>query len=211
MSKSIKFKNNNYLDSTSIVHKKKPLSQILSEPVYIEHSSTDSFTGIRKQRIIDNVKYIATLGVGGDKTSAIEIINEDTGEVLGRLGVCIDGTIINWKTNKQLVEAPSIITNTNGTAIKYNDGTLICYGEVASNSNLTAWGNLFGYDDNTVRNFPQAFTSKPKIVVTNVGSSASLISRTVVTATAITQIAYCRPTQMNSTYYFNYVAIGRWK
>jgi len=47
MSKSIKFKNNNYLDSSSIVHNKKTLKHIFENLYYIDISTDVLLTGIQ--------------------------------------------------------------------------------------------------------------------------------------------------------------------
>ena len=48
MSKSIKFRNNTYLDSSSIVHNKEPLNEIINTP--IKTSAMNTYYAKKNQR-----------------------------------------------------------------------------------------------------------------------------------------------------------------
>lgn len=90
MSKSLKFSENNYLDSTSIVHKKELLS------------------------------------------------------------------------NKVIYDSGS---NLNGSWIRYEDGTMICYKTITGTIDITtAWGSLYTSLDLQLGDLPQTFTSLPVII-----------------------------------------------
>lgn len=97
--------------------------------------------------------------------------------------------------------------------VRFYDGTQICYGAIEVPPNFQAWGVLYSTDDSTVRNFPKAFKSAPKLILTNTDEVACFIIRGLANANAIVGVSVARPTIPDSTYTFkiDYVAIGKWK
>jgi hypothetical protein len=118
-------------------------------------------------------------------------------------------------TNVGVVESGS---NSNGSYIKYSDGTMICYKIVTGTTNIsTAWGN--GYTsgaDNSIYlgNFAAEFISKPIVNVTlERGSSncwlASNINVGTISAGIVSLLRFTMAT--NVAYTLNVIAIGKWK
>lgn len=104
------------------------------------------------------------------------------------------------------------VTGTNGTAIKFPDGTMIVHGYLyIEGFSFKQWGVLYSADLDTNISFPVAFVDTPHITMTNIGSSAASIIRCIANKTAITQISLSRGTELNGGFSFNYTAIGRWK
>ena len=68
----------------------------------LRFENTDNYNAIRKSRIISGQEYELTLGIGGNKSARIELVN--AGTVVGAIEVRDDGTIYNSKTNKKLAE-----------------------------------------------------------------------------------------------------------
>ena len=73
---------------------------VMTAPLRFEN--TDNYNAIRKSRIISGQEYELTLGIGGNKSARIELVN--AGTVVGAIEVRDNGTIYNSKTNKQLIE-----------------------------------------------------------------------------------------------------------
>ncbi len=117
--------------------------------------------------------------------------------------------------NVGIVESGS---NSNGSYIKYSDGTMICYKKVTGTTNISStWGN--GYTsgaDNSISlgNFPAEFISKPIVNVTlERGSSncwlASNINVGTISAGIVSLLRFTSAT--NVAYTLNVIAIGKWK
>ena len=105
------------------------------------------------------------------------------------------------------------ITNSNGTAIKFEDGTMICYETISKIVSLTDyWGQLKkGLISIT---FPQKFIS---ISLVNVGlidaeKFAQLsISADSINTSGFTAILFKPNAATNTGIKFGYTAIGTWK
>lgn len=91
----------------------------MNGPLSIVNKNT--FEGVQKTRTVNNVDYTATFGVGSDGSASIEIHNNVTSGILGRIDVNIDGKIKNYKTNKYLAEQSAWQTAT--TNSNYCKGT----------------------------------------------------------------------------------------
>ena len=105
------------------------------------------------------------------------------------------------------------ITNSNGTAIKYLDGTMICYGSFNVNKPWDTWGSMYAIDATDVATFAQEFYSAPNVSVTSQNTSTACWIATIYADTSkISKITYVRPTSASqSSMGFSYIAIGRWK
>jgi hypothetical protein len=102
-------------------------------------------------------------------------------------------------------------SNSNGTYIKFGDGTLICHGSITTaaltsvnDSNIGTYGWSFCYIGNTTT-FPAAFIAPP-VVVGNVETGIS--NAQSITTTQFNFVAYAHSSLARSAYY---MAIGRWK
>ena len=109
------------------------------------------------------------------------------------------------------------ITNSNGTAIKYPDGTLICTNKIENQSYeiTTAWGAIFETANTSTTGsttFPVAFVSKPALTATQIGNlSGGMLNDLYYDNTKITRVNFRRPTSATAVLSYSYIAIGRWK
>lgn len=107
-----------------------------------------------------------------------------------------------------------VIQNQNGTAIKYNDGRLECYGLVnATDLPNNMWGPFYSKDKNIT--FPVEFIEKPTVVANAYGNSGmyfcGLGSDSSLTTTGCTIRLMSVQTIQATEYWFTYRAVGRWK
>ena len=107
-----------------------------------------------------------------------------------------------------------VIQNQNGTAIKYNDGRLECYGLVnATDLPNNTWGPFYSKDKNIT--FPVEFIEKPTVVANAYGNSGmyfcGLGSDSSLTTTGCTIRLMSVQTIQATEYWFTYRAVGRWK
>lgn len=114
---------------------------------------------------------------------------------------------------------PEIVTNTNGTAIKYDNGLMICYKELMLTMAVnSAWGSVYESGNISLGNFPVAFISPPIVSVTNAAKTGDGINGgwveyiQSVSTTSCGTITMIRPSSANSaTFKLNIIAIGMWK
>ena len=99
------------------------------------------------------------------------------------------------------------ITNDNGTAIKFEDGTMICYGSITTQNNSYVSFN-----------FPKAFISIPSLTLTCVTSDDTFVKVAVAKNLEKTGVAvacmYARLGQSFEAFgeeFVKYIAIGNWK
>ena len=106
--------------------------------------------------------------------------------------------------------------NSNGSYIKFADGTMICYGKITKTliANMQL-GPLYYADNTDVNTFPQAFISTPCITMsaeTNSGGYGHFVYAINSTKNAITKYTVIRPAStISASYITSYTAIGRWK
>lgn len=121
---------------------------------------------------------------------------------------------IQASTFSQQIET---ITNSNGTAIKYPDGTLICTNKIENQSYpiTQAWGSIFETPNTSTAGattFPVAFVSKPALTASQIGNlSGGMLNDLYYDNTKITRVNFRRPTSATSSLSYSYIAIGRWK
>lgn len=110
------------------------------------------------------------------------------------------------KENEELKKKNTIeaITNANGTAIKFSDGTMICY------ALSIKCGKEEPYTEVT---YPVAFIQRPSISLTNIYMNTKNILWTVGDANSNAFRAYKKTVDNAIEYdgYASYIAIGRWK
>lgn len=69
-------------------------------------------------------------------------------------------------TTEELVSIVEKGSNSNGSYIKYSDGTMICYGNPSGTSNNADWWSFCNRtDENIVINFPHKFKEIPNVTV----------------------------------------------
>ena len=103
------------------------------------------------------------------------------------------------------------VTNSNGTAIKYPDGTMICHSRINITKNIDApYGS--SYYGSAWITLPQNFISIPAITVT-------IYHSTDIVTTALYEVhnenfgifLQCAKSKSSTPITINYIAIGRWK
>lgn len=106
------------------------------------------------------------------------------------------------------------ITNENGTAIKYPNGTMICTNQliITTQSNAPVGASYYSFID-VLKPFPHAFIEKPRISVDNVGDYWAVAGTAQANTNYITAMGLITftPDPEPRTYVFDYIAIGRWK
>ena len=109
-------------------------------------------------------------------------------------------------------------SNSNGSWIKYADGTMICTRSIEKQMPCNkSWGTLFYGYDSDVYNFAQEFITPPLLYLfayQRLDSSFWLSNyyNTIITTTGFYNYAIMRPTSAdNVAYTLNVLAIGRWK
>lgn len=108
------------------------------------------------------------------------------------------------------------ISGTNGTALKFPDGTLICYGRrVLETVAITnQWGSVFASNSVAGFTYPVPFTDIP--VLTMSGNSQNMnfwimeIGTGSNTETPVIQLLRGTSSTINNGT-INYIAVGRWK
>lgn len=104
------------------------------------------------------------------------------------------------------------IKNSNGTAVLFDDGTMICYGNVYStNISWSTWGSI--YSSTMSYTFPLGFVTFPVVICSvagGVGTGNGWTGRPSHTTTGGTVEIY-RSTTYGNTMSIDYIAIGNWK
>lgn len=104
-------------------------------------------------------------------------------------------------------------SNDNGSWIKYDDGTMICWKKLNGNININiAWGSLY-YNEVELGNSPLSFIENPTISYNLTGENCFVCGTSKITSmTDLGRVTLVRPTQLNNMpYTINVIAIGRWK
>ena len=105
--------------------------------------------------------------------------------------------------------------NDNGKWIKYNDGTMICWG-YRSFSNLSiqnAWGALYETaSEHNLGDFPQTFINTPELFTNTRNGSTIFTERLLPTRSSLGSTwFYCPVSRTNESFIMSYFAIGKWK
>ena len=105
-------------------------------------------------------------------------------------------------------------SNSNGTWVKWMDGTMICYKHINFGDVVitTAWGSFYETaSDYSCGNYPQAFVETPCISIMPI-NTCFVEKRANTTATSWGSFWACRPAQYDSfSLVVDCIAIGRWK
>lgn len=172
-------------------------------------NNLNQFDGVKKIRKIDEDNYSITVAIGADKAGKVQY--QKNGTTVNGLKLNEDGTIYNDKTGNQLVEVEKV-TGTNGTAIKYSDGTMICYGAITQTINIsTSYEGAYFAGINDV-SFPVSFNSNPTISVT-LFQNNTLLSATIssIHTDKFSTYVWKSQSKNNVSVTLHYQAIGRWK
>ena len=105
-------------------------------------------------------------------------------------------------------------SNSNGSWIKYSDGTMICYQSFTCNVNYsTKYGSgYYAEITDEIKSFPVSFIETPKVSIgltTNYGIGCAL--RDTNTEKCATNIFVYTFASRTDTITLNIIAIGRWK
>ncbi len=105
-------------------------------------------------------------------------------------------------------------SDSNGTYIKYKDGTMICTMRYSTSVAIsTAWGGMYRSDIITMPNYPVAFTSLSSIQYSTTGSNSALVVNwSAGNLTKPDNVALLRGVSATSQeYIINVTTIGKWK
>ena len=144
-----------------------------------------------KSAVIDDGKVPTGLSVWTEYTNRVDFL-------AATIGKC------------PIVESGS---NSDGSYVKYYDGTMICYKTVTDSVAMTtAWGNLY---EGTMQlgDWPEEFISTPNVNVTNVSSTGAMIECFDIapTATSAGTVYFARAISYTSDVTVNVLGIGKWK
>lgn len=105
-----------------------------------------------------------------------------------------------------------IVTNDNGTAIKYDNGIMICYGSVSGTStNSSFYSYLYRLAENLIINLPETFSEAPIVNLTPAYTSS--VFACPINSISTTQVKFTpiKASNTGTTYTVYYTAIGKWK
>ena len=166
--------------------------------------------------------------------TVLPIVNGGTGanDVAGarqNLGIYVannittteEGFILDARQGKAindiLLNTPLIVSNSNGTGYKFNNGLLICEKSVSKSVSCTsAWGSMYESTSSIeFGSWPVAFSNYPTVIANTVRSSGELacaveMVRDYSTTSAGNALVY-RPTSASGTARVHIVGIGLWK
>lgn len=103
------------------------------------------------------------------------------------------------------------IENDNGTAIKFDDGTMICYGFIQQTFTASDLYNFCNRTSKITINFPLSFIQKPIVTISSRSFGIFGINLSVPTTSYIEFYGYLPKEYNVTTIMVNYIAIGRWK
>ena len=146
---------------------------------------------------------------GGSGTKEVGYVDE---ELEGTEKILIeDGDFDGVPVNE--VVTMETITNDNGTAIKFSDGTMICYKDISGVVNISNASGSGYYGTLSVDSlFPQEFVEIPIISTGLRNTEWVMASSVTATATQITKIIILSlKSDGSKNVHVNVIAIGKWK
>lgn len=132
---------------------------------------------------------------------------------LANLNTPVKDNLVN-AINSTVVESGS---NSNGSYIKYSDGTMICYKTVEGTVDLTEQYYDYFYHTSDSKyfnlgNYPVPFVSRPICNITFRGGNAQWIGAIQnQSATHVGDLHILTVTSKTAGAYYDVIAIGRWK
>lgn len=125
----------------------------------------------------------------------------------------LTGTLKNKNGDTLFPEGMQVVTNSNGTALKFANGVLICFGRKAYPVNFATGNEIVNIK--TTFTFPVQFYDIPVALVSNADDSTNntycSIYDVVRNSTGISQVSVWRLTAHSGTVNLHYMALGRWK
>ena len=127
----------------------------------------------------------------------------------------VDGDSVKiYETGSNIyLETAESGSNENGSWIKYEDGTMICYMKRQYNNiNITnTWGNVYESPALSLGDLPQTFIEIPMVFAQSTGTTV-WVEGIQPTTTSLGSSYFMRPVSgTNQTINIMFIAIGRWK
>lgn len=116
--------------------------------------------------------------------------------------------------NKKMSEIIESGSNSNGSYVKWSDGTMICYmNKLYSNINITkTWGSMYETDPINLGDFPANFVNIPTVTATCTGRSTVFVEAFTPSETSLGASWFARPSALENTEtIISFIAIGKWK
>lgn len=184
VTKNISVDSDSYLDTYNL-----PTSIVL-EPTSVGHLTPKQYVDNEISDVRDDIPEIADNLTTDDSTKTLS---------------AKQGKILNDKINN--------IISSGNDYIKYDDGTMICYGEVSGQSNNTDYWNFVNRTDNINVSFSVPFINPP-IVSIDAGGSDGTISSILGNVDENGFTFNCLKAKSAGDYRgyrVHYIAIGKWK
>lgn len=156
-------------------------------------------------------------------TRILTLGNESSADT-AQIGIGISGNKVYTRTRNSNVWGnwqsllPETVTNSNGTATKFPDGTMVCRRKIQKSIPCNStWGTLYHGEDSTEYAFAETFTEIPNVQVsvrTTTSTSCWQINYNtpVITKSTYKWISIMRPTSSdNVPVEIDILAIGKWK
>ena len=176
---------------------------------------SDAFTTISRDVVVNSIQFIMDFKSGGKGIAFGKVAEYDDLLDVGwdahfRGDAQVDGDI--YQNNTKLIDIGS---NSNGTYIKFSDGTMICTKQFAFTSTFTGQeGTMYYGTRQSLGNYAASFASLPALCAT-ISDGASAFVDTIKTPgiAAIGTINLYRNERVTTaiTMTINIIAIGRWK
>lgn len=182
---------------------------------YLLSSNTSSFSLTSGEPLLDINK--TKKGVGINCLAEEEGLTVDELRTIYKNGsnVEISGDLILSSYGIKLGQIIEHGSNSNGTYIKFSDGTLICTKKITGTANCsTTWGQLYETPLLDLGNWPYTFKKLDNYQITQGSSSAAQILETHygATTTSAGKMILCRATPNTSlSWGVNVLGIGTWK
>lgn len=152
---------------------------------------------------------------GGKITGNLNILDN---AYFGKNGVAFGAPYDEDKGGPLQLDGARIIesgSNSNGSYIKWSDGTMICTKSVIVSTKIeNPWGNLFESSQLDLGNFPVSFIETPVLSVNKTigrGSWLELVEGTTNSAIGNTYLVSAVSTTSTINITINIIAIGKWK
>lgn len=176
---------------------------------------SDAFTTISRDVVVNSIQFTMDIKVEGKgiafgKAAEYDDLLDVGWDAHFRGDAQIDGDI--YQNNTKLIDIGS---NSNGTYIKFSDGTMICTKQFAFTSTFTGQeGTMYYGTRQSLGNYAASFASLPALCAT-ISDGASAFVDTIKTPgiAAIGTINLYRNERVTTaiTMTINIIAIGRWK
>lgn len=185
-------------DENFVYFKSGSLRITLLDKLKASNNSVGNKLDVTGGKILGNLNILDNAYFGKDGVSFGAPYDEDKGGPLQ-----LDGA--------RIIESGS---NSNGSYIKFSDGTMICYmNKLYSNINITkAWGSMYETDPINLGNFPANFVNIPTVTATCTGGSTVFIEAFTPSETSLGASWFARPSALaNTETIISFIAIGKWK